>query len=381
MIVPDSSSRGGERTKLLDFGIAKLLSKSSSRAGTVTNAMMGTPVYMSPEQCQNAASVDDRADVYSLGVLLFQMLAGRPPFLGEGVIDLCHQHLHDAPPVLDTLVSGLPVRLTKLVSGMLQKERSSRPSMRSVNVELHAISAEISTLPTRPRDPALDIPTIYPGIAPPSRPTGESPPSATPRRAAKWLGIGSGVLVLVLGGFLLGGRWRSQRPVPVSSIERRQEPQETTRSIQIRISSEPSSADVVRLSDGEILGRTPWSMERPASTETLLIKLRLRGYLERRLNLDLRADSSRHELLDPQPEVPSAAAGEGSKSEKGTLAKDNKETSSASPRPSPKAAKAGDSSHEDSAPSKKPPAQKHRTTPPKSTHSDSKPGPQRQLEE
>src|ERR1700712_3443235 len=87
MLVKDSAMPGGERTKLLDFGIAKLRQEyqgGGDQVMTRAGVMMGTPLYMAPEQCRNASDVDDKADVYSLGVMLYRMLAGKPPFSAPG---------------------------------------------------------------------------------------------------------------------------------------------------------------------------------------------------------------------------------------------------------------------------------------------------------
>src|SRR5688572_8854848 len=92
----------GERpmVKLLDFGIAKLTDTDDNRAGlTRTGAMMGTPQYISPEQARGYA-IDYRADIYSLGVMLFEMAAGRPPFAADNAMDMVARHLYEAPPRL-----------------------------------------------------------------------------------------------------------------------------------------------------------------------------------------------------------------------------------------------------------------------------------------
>src|SRR5262245_34907755 len=98
-LVPDSEVFGGERIKVLDFGIAKLASfVNSSGMLTHTGALLGTPDYMSPEQCRGAGAVDSRADIYSLGCILFEMVCGQPPFVSEGVGEIVGAHLHVPPP-------------------------------------------------------------------------------------------------------------------------------------------------------------------------------------------------------------------------------------------------------------------------------------------
>jgi serine/threonine protein kinase/tetratricopeptide (TPR) repeat protein len=134
-VVPDESCPGGQRIKVLDFGIAKV-PPSHQPAGpdtevnTVGPMFLGTARYMAPEQCRNAAQVSDRADVYTLGVVLFEMIAGRPPFLATETFDAIAMHAHEPPPVLRELVPSVPVALEVLIASMLAKEPSQRPTMR-----------------------------------------------------------------------------------------------------------------------------------------------------------------------------------------------------------------------------------------------------------
>jgi serine/threonine protein kinase len=91
--------RGREHdfVKLLDFGIAKLTGGAAGSRRTRTGIVMGTPAYMSPEQCDGRGNIDHRTDVYALGIVLYEMLVGRVPFLGEGYGEVLVQHLTQAP--------------------------------------------------------------------------------------------------------------------------------------------------------------------------------------------------------------------------------------------------------------------------------------------
>lgn len=142
MLVPDPAVLGGERAKVLDFGIAKLTQGKAQ--GTATNALIGTPQYMSPEQCRGAGGVDGKTDVYALGVILYEMLAGRPPFLGESMIEYMGQHAFQIPPPLGEFARSAPPILIALVHRLLSKDKTLRPSMREVGTEL---SRMMSSLP------------------------------------------------------------------------------------------------------------------------------------------------------------------------------------------------------------------------------------------
>ena len=137
MLVPDTEVAGGERVKILDFGIAKLTQPDPARqVHTRTGMLIGTPIYMSPEQCRGAGLVDEKTDVYSLGVVLFELVAGQPPFWAEGSGEIIARHLFGEIPSLGLRVPEASADFCSLVHRMLAKEPTIRPSMTQVTQEL-----------------------------------------------------------------------------------------------------------------------------------------------------------------------------------------------------------------------------------------------------
>mgnify|MGYP000523524498 CR=1 FL=1 len=112
---------GREKIKLLDFGIVK---GEDHPTLTGTGTVIGTPSFMSPEQIQGN-SVDRRSDIYSLGVLCYEALAGRRPFVGEP-LQVAYHHCHTPPPPLRSQATGIPVKLEQLVMSMLAKDVAER---------------------------------------------------------------------------------------------------------------------------------------------------------------------------------------------------------------------------------------------------------------
>jgi serine/threonine-protein kinase len=131
--------------KLLDFGIAKLMRAQMKMEKTQTGNMLGTPRYISPEQARGI-DVDHRSDIYSLGVIAYEMLAGRPPFQGETAMDLVVKHLSDPPPPLSQF-ARVPKLLEQCVMRMLEKDPSDRPSLAVVRQILTDPTKRFATLP------------------------------------------------------------------------------------------------------------------------------------------------------------------------------------------------------------------------------------------
>ncbi|WP_437574003.1 protein kinase domain-containing protein [Sorangium sp. So ce887] len=114
-----------ERVTLLDFGIARDLRLTQTL--TSPGAVLGTPGYMAPEQARGESSIDARADVFALGCVLFECLAGRPPFLGNSALALLIKVVLEEPPRLGELRGDVPELLERLVTRMLSKEAGERP--------------------------------------------------------------------------------------------------------------------------------------------------------------------------------------------------------------------------------------------------------------
>ncbi len=213
-LVPDSEFASGERVKILDFGIAKL----GTSAMTQTGGAMGTPTYMSPEQWKNATKVDGRADIYSLGCLVFEMATGRPPFLAESIGELCNFHLNEAPPSVRSIVPDVAPAFDAFVERLLAKDFQARPTVREAKALFTQLATEFRGVIAETMLPDGSMPEVSANraahaLSRPVQPTTlgasasamqvNTQPSA--KRSKLVLGIGALLVAGVAGAFVARG--------------------------------------------------------------------------------------------------------------------------------------------------------------------------------
>jgi eukaryotic-like serine/threonine-protein kinase len=145
---------GRERVKVLDFGIAKL--KAASGEGTLTQQGMivGTPYYMSPEQCTGGAELDARSDIYSMGVIAYEMLTGDVPFRAATAMGVVVKHINNSPPRPSDLRRDIPAEIDEVILKALAKKREDRQDSASalaLELETAMVAAGIEVKALTPR--------------------------------------------------------------------------------------------------------------------------------------------------------------------------------------------------------------------------------------
>ena len=142
--------------KILDLGLAKLEEVFSGRktdANITTGLMIGTPEFMAPEQFEDAHTLDIRADLYSLGCVLYFLLAGHPPFQGNNAVEVLQGVLEETPPDLMHLRPDIPPQIGTLVNRMMSRRQTDRPT-EPIEVS-RFLKSILSTVP--PLDPSSDM--------------------------------------------------------------------------------------------------------------------------------------------------------------------------------------------------------------------------------
>jgi eukaryotic-like serine/threonine-protein kinase len=211
-----SKATGGEWAKVLDFGIAKIQQTDSIDDDiTAANLVIGTPQYMSPEQCSHSGSIDARSDIYSLGIIIYEMLAGQVPFAGESPTVIMMKQVQDPPPLLRDVRPDLPAGVSAAVSMALSKQPADRPqtagelskgltdAASEIDAsELVAAPTTVANTPVAPIDDDEVTLVRRREIEPPVRPMPESAPLQSADTAAlagvrPWRILAPAAIVLV----------------------------------------------------------------------------------------------------------------------------------------------------------------------------------------
>ncbi|MCY1030773.1 protein kinase [Corallococcus sp. BB11-1] len=163
-----------ERVKLLDFGISKLI--DSRTVQTLDSVLMGTPQYMAPEQAMgHNSNVDARTDLFSFGCMVYEMIAGQPPYSGDNIAELIYQIVHLEPAPLLSLAPGTPPHVVAAIQRAMAKQPADRyPDVGSFILDL--TGSPLQTLPeSKPSRPTTQPPASIPRL--PSLPSEEHVPT------------------------------------------------------------------------------------------------------------------------------------------------------------------------------------------------------------
>ncbi|MCB9593771.1 MAG: serine/threonine protein kinase [Sandaracinaceae bacterium] len=286
---------GAEFVKILDFGVAKLR-RDEQDLLTATGQAVGTPCYMPPEQARGQKDLDLRADLYAIGVILFECLTGARPFNAESLPLLIVQILQDPPPPIRAFRPDVPEELVAVVERLLAKEPHERFGSAA---EVRAALAPFAKLASRPE--LAPNPPAHPSFAPPPRqklatarldepaptppppPTREAvptPPPALPGRRSLLPWVLGGALAVALGGAAMGlaiatdeietpdAGANSLTPAP---LEPAAAPQ-----VRLQIDTDPPGAELWL--DGEVVPN-PFDAQLPEREAPHHVEVRLAGHV------------------------------------------------------------------------------------------------------
>ncbi len=270
--------------KVIDFGIAKLLSDQERGHKTQSGAIMGTPMYMAPEQCRGQP-VDHLSDAYSFGVMAYELLTGEPPFSGADSLDLLMKHTSERPEAPSKRKPGLPAAIDDTILALLAKEQTERPSPLGKVVKSLSRVAGGRGLPS-------SVPTEPPSMAyKDTLPTGSKPERGKPQR--RLLLPGLAIACVAAAAVALMMRKAPQvAPEPTrapSAIEQASSvpnaplstsvvtPAQPAKEVVVEIQGTPSGTQVVA-TDGGVLGTAPGKLQLPGGSAPTRIELRKAGY-------------------------------------------------------------------------------------------------------
>jgi serine/threonine protein kinase len=240
---------GEAHVKVLDFGISKLPNEEE-KALTRTTDVMGSPLYMAPEQLRSAREVDPRADVWALGAILFRLVTGRTPFDGETMAQLCARVLVEAPRPIRKLRPDIPEGLAQIIEHCLEKEPERRFGSVaelaraldpfSANTTLVRAADRVLAIATRPPPSSHSVPPSPVSVPPVSQGTvrlaahhgaltgkslpaiaaSEPPPTKKKGRSGVAIAIAVAIVGLGAGGWSMRGKWQKPEipPPPAPAV-------------------------------------------------------------------------------------------------------------------------------------------------------------------
>ncbi len=330
--------------KLVDFGIARVQGATKL---TAAGRVVGTPEYMAPEQCAGI-DVDHRADIYALGVLLYEMVTGTLPFYDPDLVNLLRMQIKEAPvaPSKAAPEAEIPLELEAIILRCLAK----RPSQRFQSMVEVAEALETLRAPAAAGAPDPDEPDPFRNIGESPTLLGVAPVAPRPTPTAQPVARGRGPMIAMAAFVAVAAAaaafmWlrpselevppraaargpaepaaeaepaEPSEPAPDPGARQAPEPMAPARRAQITLESEPPGARVFR--DEALIGETPLALLRPREGERIVLSLRHRGYADEEVAIGaLSAETLRVTLAprhratraerDPPSETPASAEG------------------------------------------------------------------------
>jgi serine/threonine-protein kinase len=335
--------RGNDKNfvKILDFGIAKLTGDTGQSHKTRTGLVIGTPTYMSPEQCEGKGLIDHRSDVYSLGVVMYELLTGRVPFPGDGFGEILVAHLTKIPDPPRSLNPDISPELEAIVLHAIEKDRNRRfQSMAEFETGVTDPASHFAQYSQLPGYAGGSASTsnhgtmMLPGDAPTMRGpsaamntikgpmTGSGPRPTTLSGAASevaqvprsktglFIGLAAGLVVLGGGGFLLFKPKAETPPVVVNNpppVEKKQTPPPPKEEfVKVEVNSEPTGAKVYRAGKEEPEGTTPLTLKLKKGEPAFDIQIKADGYVTQ--TKPITAEMNRDVVVSLAKEPPAVAA-------------------------------------------------------------------------
>jgi serine/threonine-protein kinase len=223
-----SRADGSPCVKVLDFGISKVTSLSGSgpeMGMTRTQTMMGSPLYMSPEQMASARDVDQRADIWAMGTVLYELVTGRVPFEAETMPQLCAQILNGEPAAPRTVRPDVPPHLEQVIWRCLRKDRAQRyANVAELAAELASLAPDVGprsaerisrVLSASGASSPTPLSSAPPGLVAASNTGGAWVNTQTPRKSrAVWFGLGGVAAAAAIGVVVWKAGAASSAPTP-----------------------------------------------------------------------------------------------------------------------------------------------------------------------